>query len=56
MVKSKTIVFAHGLFVTAKSWKQWKTFFEGKGYTVYTPSNPYHDMATQEMWTIHQYI
>ena len=50
MAKSKTIVFAHGLFVTAKSWEQWKTFFEGKGYTVYTPSNPYHEMTTQEMW------
>ncbi len=49
-IKSKTIVFAHGLFVTAKSWENWVPFFEAKGYTCYTPANPYHEGTPQEMW------
>lgn len=43
MGKSKTIVLIHGNFVNDKTWKNWKTYFEQKGYTVYTPSNPGHD-------------
>ena len=50
LINSKTIVFAHGLFVTAQSWSEWVTFFEAKGYTCYTPSNPYHNMTRKEMW------
>ncbi|MEM7117122.1 MAG: alpha/beta hydrolase [Chloroflexota bacterium] len=49
-LKSKTIVFAHGLFVTAKSWEEWVPFFEAKGYTCHTPANPYHEGTPQEMW------
>ena len=40
---SKTIVFVHGLFVNPTSWAKWKTYFESKGYTCYTPANPYHE-------------
>jgi pimeloyl-ACP methyl ester carboxylesterase len=50
LINSKTIVFAHGLFVTAQSWSEWVTFFESKGYTCHTPSNPYHNMTRKEMW------
>ena len=50
-INSKTIVFVHGLFVTAESWNPWVKFFEEKGYTCYTPSNPHHDFTVQEMWT-----
>jgi pimeloyl-ACP methyl ester carboxylesterase len=50
LINSKTIVFAHGLFVTAQSWSEWVTFFEAKGYTCHTPSNPYHNMTRKEMW------
>ncbi len=42
-IKSKTIVFIHGLFLNNQSWKDWKDFFEAKGYTCYTPSNPGHE-------------
>ncbi len=49
-IQSKSIVFIHGLFVTAESWKDWVTFFEEKGYKCYTPSNPYHNMTRQQMW------
>lgn len=50
LINSNTIVFAHGLFVTAQSWSEWVTFFESKGYTCHTPSNPYHNMTRKEMW------
>jgi pimeloyl-ACP methyl ester carboxylesterase len=42
-LKSKTIVFIHGLFVNPKSWKHWKTYFEAKGYVCHTPVNPCHE-------------
>ncbi len=42
-MQTKTIVLIHGLFVNNTSWKQWKSFFEKKGYTVYAPANPGHD-------------
>ena len=42
-MKTKTIVLIHGLFVNNTSWKQWKTYFEAQGYTVYTPANPGHE-------------
>jgi pimeloyl-ACP methyl ester carboxylesterase len=45
MKTTKTIVLIHGLFVNNTSWKQWKTFFEAKGYTVYAPANPGHEGA-----------
>jgi pimeloyl-ACP methyl ester carboxylesterase len=41
--KSKTIILIHGNFVNSASWKKWKTHYEQKGYTVYTPANPGHE-------------
>lgn len=43
MIPTNTIVLIHGLFVNNTSWKEWKSYFEAKGYTVHAPSNPYHD-------------
>ena len=42
-IRSKTIVFIHGLFVNPESWNAWKAYFEAKGYKCYTPANPYHE-------------
>lgn len=42
-IKSKTIVFVHGLFLTSESWAGWKAFFEEKGYTTYAPAYPGHN-------------
>src|SRR5262249_26478152 len=49
-IRSKTIVFAHGLFVTSGSWNDWVNFFQAKGYTCHTPANPYHEGTPKEMW------
>lgn len=48
-MKTKTIVLIHGLFVNNTSWSQWKTYFEAKGYTVYTPANPGHQGEPEEL-------
>lgn len=42
-MKTRSIVLIHGLFVNNTSWAEWKSYFEAKGYTVYTPANPGHD-------------
>ena len=48
---SKTIVFVHGLFVNPKSWSEWKTYFESKGYTCYIPANPFHEGSPADLRT-----
>jgi len=36
----RTIIFAHGMYMTGKSWDRWASFFEEKGYRTITPSWP----------------
>lgn len=43
MTKSKSIILIHGNFVNDLSWAKWKSHYEQKGYTVYTPANPGHE-------------
>lgn len=35
-----TIVLIHGFWMTPRSWEHWKTYYEGKGYTVLAPAYP----------------
>jgi pimeloyl-ACP methyl ester carboxylesterase len=42
-MKSKTIVFIHGLFQNPKSWEAWEAFFTKAGYKCYAPAYPYHE-------------
>jgi pimeloyl-ACP methyl ester carboxylesterase len=48
-MKSKTIIFIHGLFVNNTSWTEWKKYFEAKGYTVHAPANPGHEGNPAEL-------
>ena len=48
-IKSKTIVFIHGLFLNNQSWDEWKDFFEAEGYTCYAPANPGHEGNPTEL-------
>lgn len=43
MTKSKSIILIHGNFVNNLTWAKWKSRYEEKGYTVYTPANPGHE-------------
>lgn len=39
-IKSKTIVFITGAFVSHTGWDQWRAYFESKGYTTLAPAWP----------------
>jgi pimeloyl-ACP methyl ester carboxylesterase len=42
-VKSKTIVFVHGMFMTPLGWEQWVNHFQAKGYKCIAPAWPGRD-------------
>lgn len=46
---SQHIVFIHGLFQNPKSWQQWVTFFESRGYICHAPAYPYHEGEPSEL-------
>ncbi len=48
-IKSKTVVFIHGLFLNNQSWAEWETFFEEKGYTTYSPVYPGHEGSPKKL-------
>lgn len=49
MKKSKIIILIHGNFVNDTTWKEWKQYYEQKGYAVYTPANPGHEGTPSEL-------
>ncbi|SEK66714.1 alpha/beta hydrolase [Parapedobacter koreensis] len=49
MSKSKTIVLIHGNFVNDLTWADWKSRYEQRGYTVYTPANPGHEGTPSDL-------
>lgn len=42
-IKSKTILFVTGAFVTNRGWQTWQEYFENKGYTTYAPAWPHKE-------------
>ena len=48
-INSKTVVFIHGLFMNNKTWDEWKSLFESKGYTCYDPAHPKHEGKPAEL-------
>jgi pimeloyl-ACP methyl ester carboxylesterase len=42
-MKTKTIVFIHGMYMTPLCWEQWTAFFGSKGYTCLAPAWPGRD-------------
>ncbi|MBX7058469.1 MAG: alpha/beta hydrolase [Leptospirales bacterium] len=50
---TRTVVFLHGLYMTPKSWAEWKKRFEAAGYKVYTPAYPLHDRDPAAMRAAH---
>lgn len=45
----KTIIFIHGMYMNAKSWENWVTYFENLGYKCEVPSWPFHDGEPAEL-------
>ncbi len=50
-LKSKTVVFIHGLFMNNHTWDNWVKLFENQGYTCYAPANPKHEGNPSELRT-----
>ena len=46
-IKSKTVVFVTGAFVTHRGWDPWKAHFESKGFVTLAPPWPYKDSPAQ---------
>ena len=46
---TKTIMLIHGAWLNAKSWEGFKAHYEGRGYTVVTPSWPLDDRSPAEL-------
>lgn len=44
-----TIVLIHGLWVTPRSWEDWKQRYEAKGYTVLTPAYPGFEVEVEAL-------
>jgi len=48
-IRSKTIVFITGAFVSHTAWDTWKTCFESNGYRASAPPWPYKDASAKEL-------
>jgi pimeloyl-ACP methyl ester carboxylesterase len=44
-----TIVLVHGLWVTPRSWEEWKAHYEAKGFTVITPAYPGFEIEVEAL-------
>jgi pimeloyl-ACP methyl ester carboxylesterase len=44
-----TIVLVHGLWVTPRSWEDWKARYEGRGFTVLTPAYPGFEIEVEAL-------
>jgi pimeloyl-ACP methyl ester carboxylesterase len=46
---TKTIVLIHGAWLNAKSWENWKAYYEAKGFTVVAPNWPFDERDPAEL-------
>jgi pimeloyl-ACP methyl ester carboxylesterase len=44
-----TIVLVHGLWVTPRSWENWVTYYQAKGYRVITPAYPGFEIEVEAL-------
>jgi len=44
-MRSNTIVFIHGMYMTPLCWERWVDYFQAKGYRCLAPAWPGHDKA-----------
>lgn len=48
-MKTKTVLFVTGAFVTHHCWDEWKVYFENRGYTTLAPAWPFKDATAAEL-------
>src|SRR6187200_1414880 len=44
-----TIVLVHGFWVTPRSWEEWITYYESKGFTVLAPAYPGFEVEVEAL-------
>ncbi len=49
MTAPDTIVLIHGFWVTPRSWENWKTHYEGRGFRVLTPTYPGFEVEVEAL-------
>jgi pimeloyl-ACP methyl ester carboxylesterase len=52
-MKSKTILFIHGMYMTPLCWEHWLEYFQAKGYRCIAPAWPGRDKPVEELRKIH---
>jgi pimeloyl-ACP methyl ester carboxylesterase len=48
-MKTKTIVFIHGMFMNPLCWEKWIPYYESKGYHCVAPAWPGRDKSVEEL-------
>ncbi len=52
-VKTQSVVFIHGMYLTPSVWQPWETYFQDLGYTTYSPAWPLHGASVAEQNSLH---
>src|ERR1041384_3374887 len=48
-MKSKTIVFIHGMFMTPLCWEQWLSYYQAQGYDCLAPAWPGRNKSVETL-------
>lgn len=46
-IKTQSVVFIHGMYLTPKVWQPWEEYFQQLGYTTHSPAWPLHSDSVQ---------
>lgn len=52
-MSTKTVIFIHGLFMSANSWKHWVNYFQDKGYNAMALPWPGRDKSVEQLRAEH---
>ena len=48
-MKSKTLLFIHGMYMTPKCWENWRDHFQAEGYRCLAPGWPGRDLSVDTL-------
>ena len=52
-VKSQSVLFIHGMYLTSSVWQPWEAYFQNWGYKTYSPAWPLHEASVAEQNRLH---
>lgn len=53
VIKTQTVVFIHGMYLTSSVWQPWEAHFQSLGYKTYSPAWPLHETSVIEQNSAH---